>query len=118
MLLTARDLLPTLTNLSIEAVGEQLCVLDEFQTVSLATCLSNAFHDLILTLTLKVDAVEDIVLDAAREQDRLLLHECELFLVIPLVVQVFKVSAREEQLAIRWVIEAFDQSGDARFSTA
>ena len=93
LLLAAGEPDTALAHETIETFGEQCHVLDKAKAVSHAAGLSQPLHNLILAGALKVDTVQDVVLDAAGEEDWLLLDESQLFLMIPCVVQVLQVGA-------------------------
>lgn len=93
LFLASRESDTSLTNETIKALREEFHVLNEIEAVGHAACFSEAFHDLILTGTFKVDTVKNIVLDTAREQDWFLLNESDLLLMVPLVVQVLQVGS-------------------------
>ena len=118
LLLSARESDTALTDHTIEALWEELLVLDEVQAVRHSAGLANALHNLILAQPAEVDSVADIVANRAREEDRFLLHESDLLLVVPSVVQVFQVAAREENLAVCGVVEALNKLDDARLAAS
>lgn len=93
LLLPARESYATFADETIEAFGEEFLILDKAQAVGHAAGFSQSLHDLIFAGTLKVDTVQDVVLDAAGEEDWLLLDESQLLLMVPCVVQVLQVSA-------------------------
>ena len=93
LLLATREPDTSLTNETIEAFREVPFVLDEREAVGHAAGVTEALRDLGLAGALEVNTVEDVVPDAAREENRFLLHKRDLLLMVPLVVQVFQVGA-------------------------
>lgn len=67
------------------------------------------FRDLLISRITKVDTVEDVVFDAAREENRLLLHKCNLGLMVPLVVKILDIHASERQFTLGRIVESLDE---------
>lgn len=118
LLLASRESDTSFSNKTVEAFWEISFVLDERKAVRHATSFAKTLLDFLLAGTFKVYTIKDVVSDTAREENRLLLHECNLCLVIPRVVQFFQVFARKEHLAVCRIVEALDQLDYARFTAA
>jgi len=83
----------------------------------LLRCFIAHSNDLVLGLALKIQTVGDVVTDGAREENGLLLHDGDLAMV-PLRVQFLDVAAIEQNFALNWVIETFEERDDGRLSAA
>ena len=74
--------------------------------------------DLSFSHVSKFHSVQDVVFNTSWEEDWFLLHESNLVLVVPRVVQILYVFLREEHFAFFRVIKALDEWHNWRFSTA
>lgn len=108
LLLSAREAHSSLTDERFEALWEQLLVLDEGQGVCLLASLDEPFVNLCFSQTANIDTIEDVVLNATREKDWLLLDESNLLLMVPCVVEVLDVLTIEEQSALYWIVESLN----------
>ena len=118
LLLSAREAHSSLTDERFEALWEQLLVLDEGQGVCLLASLDEPFVDLCFSQTANIDTIKDVVLDATREKDWLLLDESNLLLMVPCVVEVLDVLTIEEQSALNWIVESLNQLHNGRLAAA
>ena len=109
LLLATREAHASLTHERVEALREEQLVLNEGQCVSLTTGLLEPGLDLRLGEARDIDAVEDVVTDAAGEQDWLLLDKSDLLLMVPRVVQVLQIIAREQETSLKWIIETLQK---------
>lgn len=91
---------------------EQDFILDEGKCIGLPACLTQPLRDFGFGGVPEVHTIQYVVLDTAREEDGLLLHQRYLRLVIPLVVELLDVLSREEEPAIDRVVEALNQRDD------
>ena len=84
----------------------------------MAASFAKCFHFIFLSSTSKVDTVQDVVFDTAGEENRFLLDESKLLLMVPPVIQVLQILAAEEHLAVSRVVEPLNQGDDRGLSTA
>ena len=96
LLLPARELDASLTYDRLEPLGEQLRVVDESERVCLTAGFAEPVLDLLRGEPCEVDAVADVLANGVREEDRLLLDQSDLALVVPSGVEVFEVTAGKE----------------------
>ena len=87
-----------------------------------AASLLESRHESCLNLLLRklgaVKAIENVVFDRAREKTRLLLHDSELLLMVPLGVNLLNVLLVKENLAVDGVVEALDKGDDGGLAAA
>ena len=112
LLLATRKAHASFTDFSVESLREQDLIFDESQCIGLPACLTQPLRDFGFGGVTKVHTVQYVVLDTAREENGLLLHQRYLRLVIPLVVELLDVLSREEEPAIDRVVEALNQRDD------
>lgn len=91
--------------------------MDKVISVSLAACIVHECLNLIVVLVIEVETIDDVFTNGAREQDGLLLDDCNL-VVVPLGVKILQVASIEENFAFFGVIEAFDKRDDGRLAAA
>ncbi len=111
LLLTTRKLNTTLTNNSFVAKREQVKVMDEVISVSLATGIIHHGFNLFISLILEIQAVANVFADASREENRLLLNNSDVVMV-PSWVKVLDVASIEKNFTRFRVVESLNKRND------
>jgi len=101
-----------LTDQSCVTVGEKCRVVEESTYVRLLARFFEPFLYFFFTKVGKVSAVHDVFSDGATEENRFLLDDGQLFLVVPFVVNLFKISLIVKQFSLDRIIKSFDQADD------
>ena len=84
----------------------------------MSTSLVQPRFDFVLGSVAKVNAVEYILLDTAREEHRLLLDNGYLLLMIPSVVNILDILAMEQQFSFSRIVEALQKRNNGRLTRA
>mmetsp|Transcript_12195 Transcript_12195/g.20555 ORF Transcript_12195/g.20555 Transcript_12195/m.20555 type:complete len:144 (-) Transcript_12195:1280-1711(-) len=113
LLLTSRELDTSLPHQSVKSLGEKSLVLDKSERVRHLAGLLNLPYGNIAMLK----AIADVLLDAPREERRLLRHNGDLALE-PHGIKSLDFLATEKDLAIVRVVVPLDERDDARLSAA
>ena len=117
LLLATREAHATLTHFGIHTIGEKRRVQQKAATSLLEGSLES-FLDLSIGELGAVKAVQHVVSNRAREEARLLLHNSELGLMVPLSVNLLDVVIVEEHFTTAWVVETLNQGNDGGFAAA
>jgi len=97
-------------------IGEELLILDKGVDIGLLATLIDSRLDLLFGEVTEVNTVHDVCFDAAREENRLLRHDSNLFLMVPSVVQRFDVVSVVADRALGRVVEPLNQRNDRGFT--
>lgn len=102
---------------SVVAFRENVLILDEVPAVGVLASGLEHFVNGLLRLSFDVNSVHDVVSDGVREQDRLLLHDSNLSLVIPSVISVLQVNAIVTEASNDGVVPPLNEGDDRGLST-
>ena len=109
LLLPTGHLDTTLTHDSLLTFGEESLVVHKSKDLRLLTSLLEPFLDLSFGKVSKGAAIHDVFADGSGEERRFLLDDGDLVLMVPLVVNVFKVDIVVEQFTSLRVVEPLNQ---------
>ena len=101
-----------MTDQSCLTVREKCRVVKESANVRLLARCFKPFLYFFFTKIGKVSTVHDVFSYGAAEENRFLLHDGQLLLVVPFVVNLFEISLIVKQFSLDWIIESFDQADD------
>lgn len=109
LLLTTGEAETSFTNDGFVALREELLIVDEGESVGLAASIFHHLVEVGVGEASLVDTIHDVLADRAREENRFLLHQSDLLLMVPLIVKVLNVLALVEELAICRVVKTFNK---------
>lgn len=101
---------------SVVAFRENFLIFDEVPAVGVLASGLEHVSDGLFRLSFCVNSVHDVVLDGVREQNRLLLHDGNLSLVVPSVVSVFQVNTIVTEASNDGVVPSLNQGNDGGLS--
>jgi hypothetical protein len=104
------------SNNGIETFGEDVFIHDEVVAVGILASGLEHVVDLLLGFVSDRNSVKDVVLNGVGEQNRLLLHDSNLRLMVPGVVDVLQVNSIVGEFTEDRVVPALDQGDDRGLS--
>lgn len=117
LFLTTRQLNTSFTDNSLFSFWEKFRVIHESENICLSTSKVESVLLLLLTETGHISAIENVLTNRAWEESRFLLHNRNLSLMVPLVVNLFEVYIIVQNFSFIRVIEPLNKLHYRWFTT-